>query len=343
MKCPARVLITLLVVTGFGSVAVAQVLPVRRAKGAEDTPQLEPLPRAAPSPKESPATAAKVSLGRQLFFDKRLSGDNATSCAGCHLPEKAFTDGLPTGTGHKGKRLSRNTPGLLDVGHYKAFLWDGRAQTLKEQALGPIANPDEMNQDLDALVKELNAVPGYVRQFERVFGTKVTKTGIAAALAAFQRTLKTGPSPFDRYLAGDKTALSAAAKRGLELFRGKAGCVRCHHGPMLTDWKFHRLGVSFNDKGRGAVTKRTGDAFKFRTPPLRNIAETGPYMHDGSLKTLTDVVEFYYRNVPVSGPNGLMLDVAPLLDQSLSESQEIVAFLKSLSGTPPTIKPPKLP
>ena len=147
----------------------------------------------------------------------------------------------------------------------------------------PIQAADEMNQDLDQLEKKLNAVPGYAKQFQAVFGTKVTRDGIAKALAAFQRTLVTGPSPYDRYLGGEKNALSEEAKRGMELFFGDAGCARCHRGPLLTDEKFYRLGVS-NDKGRGLVTGKTEDDYKIRTPSLRNVARTGPYMHDGSTR-----------------------------------------------------------
>lgn len=304
---------------------------------------LVPLPSKVPAPKGNPTTAAKVALGKQLFFDPRLSGDNSMSCATCHLPAKAFGDGRPRARGHKGKVLTRNTPTLLNVGFFNSFLWDGRVKSLEEQALGPIQSKDEMNQDLKELEKELNAVPGYVRQFRQVFGTKVTRDGIAKAIAAFQRTLVTKPSAFDRYLAGQKDALSKEAKQGLELFTGAAGCVRCHHGPLLSDGKFYRLGVSYKDKGRGAVTGKRKDLAKFRTPSLRNVAQTGPYMHDGSLKTLDDVVTFYYRGVPPSSVTGLKPDVAPLLANSFSDIPAILAFLKSLTGEAPVIKPPKLP
>src|ERR1019366_6856628 len=159
-----------------------------------------------------------------------------------------------------------------------------------------------------------------------VFGTKVTRDGIAKALAAFQRTLVTGPSPYDRYLAGQKNALSGESKQGMELFFGSAGCVRCHSGPLLTDEKFYRLGVS-QDKGRGLVTGKKEDNYKIRTPSLRNVTSTGPYMHDGSQKSLSDVVTFYYRGARTSGPDGLSLDIEPLLGNSFSEIGPLVAFL----------------
>lgn len=303
---------------------------------------LVPLPETVPTPKENPITSEKVALGKQLFFDPRLSGDNKMSCATCHLPEKAFGDGLARGKGHDGRTLGRNTPTLLNVGFYERFDWDGRARSLEEQALGPIQSPDEMNQDLRELVQELNGVPGYVEQFRKVFGTNVTQDGIAKSLAAFQRTLVTKPSPFDRFLAGDKTALSAEAKLGMDLFEGVAGCVRCHQGPLLSDNKFYRLGVSSKDEGLSVVTGKKEDRGKFRTPSLRNIDQTGPYMHDGSKKTLSDVVEFYYRGVP-TGSGGLAPDVQPLLGRSFSEIPAIVAFLESLTGEAPKVEPPELP
>lgn len=306
-------------------------------------PELVALPAQAPAPADNPTTPAKVELGKQLFFDPRLSGDNSMSCATCHLPKLAFADGRPRGEGFGGRELSRNTPGLLNVAFHGSFFWDGRVRTLEEQALMPIQAADEMNQDLDELEDELNVIPGYVRQFQTVFGTSATRDGVANALAAFQRTLVSRDSPFDRYLAGDEQALSADARRGLELFRGSAGCIRCHNGPLLSDGKFYRLGVGHSDEGRGGVTGKEEDRYKFRTPSLRDVARTAPYMHDGSQRTLTEVVEFYYRTAPTQGPDGLPLDIAPLLDQSFMEIAEIVAFLESLTGKAPEIVPPELP
>ncbi|MEX2137632.1 MAG: cytochrome c peroxidase [Pirellulales bacterium] len=317
--------------------AAAQVNP-----GADDEPQLVPLPVKVPAPRSDPTTPEKVALGKQLFFDPRLSGDNTNSCATCHAPEKAFGDGLATGKGRNGKPLRRNTPSLLNVGLYSSFFWDGRAGSLEEQALAPIESPHEMNQKLDELEQELGAVHGYVEQFQQVFGTKPTRDVIVKALAAFERSLVTGPSPFDKYLAGERDALSKEAKRGLELFVGDAGCVRCHSGPLLSDSKFYRLGISTTDRGREEVTRDEKDRMRFRTPSLRNIAETAPYMHDGSLATLTSVVEFYYRGVtPVSSP--LAPEVESLQGRSYSEVSDLVAFLESLSGEPPKIKRPTLP
>lgn len=312
------------------------------AAAEEKQPRLAPLPKQVPAPEENPTTPAKVALGKQLFFDPRLSGENQTSCATCHLPAKAWGDGLARARGLGEKTLARNTPKLLNVGFQKSLFWDGRAETLEAQALVPIQAADEMNQDLDELVTELSAVPGYARQFRAVFGGPVTQRRIAQALAAFQRTLVSRDSPLDRYLVGDEDALSPKAREGLELFVD-IGCIRCHHGPLLSDGKFYRLGVEHRDAGRGGVTGKKDDRGKFRTPSLRDVARSGPYMHNGSKKTLFDVVEFYFRLVPTQTPDGRPLDIEPLLGQSYSDIDAIVAFLKSLSGEAHAIEPPPLP
>ena len=301
------------------------------------------LPQAAPAPEDNPTTSEKVELGKQLFFDRRLSGDNTVSCATCHLPGKAFADGLPKARGAGGKTLTRNTLSLLNAGFYTRYFWDGRAESLEDQAFFPIQSVDEMNQNLNELEKELNAIPGYVAQFRSVFGSAATRGSIAKSLAAYERSLVSRNSPFDRYLAGDAGALSEEAKRGWELFRGDAGCIRCHNGPNFSDGRFYRLGTSFRDQGRGAITKQRREFYAFRTPGLRDVSRTAPYMHDGSYETLFGVVEFYYRGIPVQSPDGLPLDIKPLLDRSYSEISDIAAFLESLAGEPLHISPPSLP
>jgi cytochrome c peroxidase len=336
------------VLTKLGLIAFAAALlpsvTVGQEEGAESgSSELVPLPREVVAPKSNLTTPAKVRLGKMLFFDPRLSGNNKMSCATCHMPDKAFGDGLATSPGANDKPLKRNTQTCLNVGFFKSFFWDGRAGSLEEQALAPIQSPVEMNQGLDELEAELNAVPGYVVEFENVFGSKPNRDGIAKALAAFQRTLVTGLSPFDRFLAGEKDALSRDAKAGFELFQGEAGCIECHNGPLLSDGKFYRLGVAYNDEGRAGITGRKEDRFRFRTPSLRNVAETGPYMHDGSMKTLDDVITFYFRGVPDARPDGLAPDTSALRGQSFSEIPLLVTFLKSLSGAVPKITPPELP
>ena len=308
-----------------------------------DLPSLTALPKNMPSPTSNPPTAAKIALGKQLFFDPRLSGANTMSCATCHLPDKAFADGLAKSPGNDGQPLNRNTLSLANVALFDSLLWDGRASSLEEQAFDPLQSPLEMNQNLDELERELNAIDGYRRQFQDVYGTPITRDGIAKSLAAFERTLVTQPAPLDRYLAGDKQAISKAAERGFELFQTEAGCIRCHHGPLLSDGKFYRIGASWRDRGRGLVTHKAEDDYRFRTPSLRNVAQTAPYMHDGSLETLYDVVLFYFRAVPASTPQGQPLDINPRLDSSFSDIDNIVAFLHCLTGTLPEVTPPELP
>ena len=333
-----RVLQTaIVVIVGIGTFAKVEV--VRSLQ----SPVIAPLSQVAPFPADNPTTPEKAALGKQLFFDPRLSGDNSTSCASCHLPDKAFTDGLERAHGVGGKQLARNTPTLLNVGLYSAYFWDGRAGSLESQALVPISSPDEMNQNPSELEKELNSIPGYVSHFQAVFGSRVTKENIARALAAFERTLISRNSPFDRFLGGDSNALSDEAKRGWELFKGDAGCIRCHNGPTLSDGKFYSLGVAFTDHGRGAITGQRRDLYAFRTPSLRDVARTAPFMHDGSLHSLSDVVEFYYRGVPRQSPDGSPLDVEPLLERSFSEISDIVAFLEALNGGPERVSVPRLP
>lgn len=184
-----------------------------------------------------------------------------------------------------------------------------------------------MNSDLTELEKELQSIPTYVRQFKAGFGSEPDRNAIAKALASFQRTLVTRPSPLDRFLMGDKNALSKAAQKGLELFLDDAECVKCHRGPLLSDKEFHRLRVSGRDQRRAKVAGRKEDRFRFRTPSRRNIAETGPYMHDGSLKTLDDVVMFYYRGIADFGPDGLKPGTQTLIGQSVSEIPPLVAML----------------
>lgn len=334
---------SLLLLAGVdGRLGPRRATAVRAAAPPPKPPLMAPLPKAVPAPKDNPTTPEKVALGAQLFFDPRLSGDNKTSCATCHRPDKSFSDGLPLAKGAGGKTLKRRTPSLLNVGFHTTFTWDGRAGSLEEQALLPIQSQEEMNQDLGELEKELNAVPGYVKQFRAVFDSRVTRGGVAKALAAFQRTLVTGPSPYDRYLAGQKQALSDEAQRGMNLFFGAAGCSSCHSGPLLSDGQFYRLVVTA-DVGREAVTKKKEDRSRFRTPSLRNVAVTGPYLHNGSHETLADVVTFYYRGASRSGSGQLPLDVEPLTGNSYSEIEDVIAFLRALTGEEPKVNRPKLP
>ncbi|HSF99595.1 MAG TPA: cytochrome c peroxidase [Vicinamibacterales bacterium] len=319
----------------LSSVAPAVTSPQTREPG---------LRRPVPVPADNPQTEAKVSLGAQLFFDPRLSADNTISCATCHRPESAWANHDRTDVGIGGKVGPRNSGTILDAAYMKFQFWDGRAETLEAQALGPIHNPMEMGEVLDNVVGKLSAIKGYAQQFQEVFGTGVTPDGIARAIAAFERTVISGPSAYDRYLAGDQTALSPAARRGLGVFEGKGRCWLCHSGPMLSNQSFHNIGVGMDkpepDVGRETVTRNPMDRGRFKTPGLRNVALTWPYFHDGSASTLDEVIEFYDQG----GVRNSNLDPRIMrLRLSDTERADLRIFLESLTGTLPDITRPRLP
>lgn len=303
------------------------------------------LPALPPSP-ENPPTAETIELGRRLFYDTRLSGNNAIACASCHNPLLGFSDGKKHSTGFGGKLGVRNSPTVLNAVYSPVQFWDGRAADLEEQAAHPIANPIEMNQPHDACVIKIGNDPSYAAAFTKAFGPGAVTIGkVQKAIAAFERTLLSANSPFDRYqYGGDRNALSPAAVRGLALFKDKAkgNCVTCHtigeHDAIFQDGKFHNLGVGINyegeftDLGRYEQTKVESDKGAFKTPTLRNVAQSAPYMHDGSLRTLRDVVDFYAGGGN-SNPH-LDRDIKPLT-LSRAERDDLVAFLESLTGEQP--------
>jgi cytochrome c peroxidase len=285
-------------------------------------------------PSDNPYSADKAELGRLLFFDPRLSKDDSISCASCHSPEHAFTDGQPNSKGMAGQRGNRSAPTTLNRAYSLAQFWDGRASSLEDQAKGPMANPIEMAHTHDGVVSKLNMIVGYRARFEKVFGSpEVNIDQVAQAIATFERTLLSGNSPYDRYKAGQKAALTPSQIRGLDIFVNKAKCDQCHEGINFTSNSYHNLGVGMDrpnpDPGRSEVTKDPRDLGAFKTPTLRDIARTAPYMHDGSIKTLEEVVEFYDKG---GTPN-------PNLDQKMKplklteqDKKDLVAFLKALNG-----------
>jgi len=307
-----------------------------------------------PVPGDNPMTAETVALGRKLYYDPALSVDNTVSCAFCHNPAKGFSDGLPTSFGVGGKRGGRNAPTVWNSAYSTLQFWDGRAPSLEEQAGGPVQNPIEMANTPDAVVKKVSEIAAYKELFEKAYGPgPVTFQKIRYAIAAFERTVLSGNSPFDRYqFGGDKKAMSAAAVRGLAVFRDpkKGNCAVCHTidqaFALFTDNKFHNLGVGVNpqgeltDLGRYEVTKKDEDRGAFKTPTLRNVAQSAPYMHDGSLKTLKDVVDFY-----VGGGNSNPWrdkEMKSLEHLTKQERADLVAFMEALTGeTPSNIGPPE--
>lgn len=345
-------------------VAVALAVPSPSLAG-QQPPPLAPLP-AAPAQK-----VEQVELGRLLFFDERLSGDNALACGYCHQPDKGWADGEPLSEGYPGSPYFRNAQSLLNVVFQPQLYWDGRlsGRDLPTLVRDHLTEAHFMNADGRLLQERLKQVPEYVGMFERAFGPGDPSFGkILNALAAFVRTLVSRNVPFDRHLKGDPAALTEEAKRGLALFTGRAGCARCHNGPLLSDGKYHALGLSENprileeperhitlrrfnrtlgvpnavnvreDVGRYAVTKDRKDWKAFRTPSLRELKHTAPYMHNGSLARLADVVAFYDRGGGNGTPKSPWLEPLGL---SEAEKGDLVAFLESLSGEPIVMEWPR--
>jgi cytochrome c peroxidase len=307
---------------------------------------LKPLPTAPlgtdidlTSLKERP-TPERVRLGRWLFYDTRLSGDASVSCGTCHRPEYAFSEPTPVSSGIRGQKGKRKAPTFINqaVTLYPNFFWDGRASSLEVQALGPVENPIEMGNTHTSMIATLARVTGYKPYFEQAFGTpQITKERVAHAIADYERTRMSGNSPWDRWRkTRDASAVSDQVKQGHELFFGKASCNQCHLGSNFTDSMFHNLGVGWNpktktfaDEGRFVITKQPSDRGAFKTPTLREVTKHAPYMHDGSIATLRDVVELYNRG----GEKNPHLDpkIEPLR-LSAVEVDALVAFMESLDG-----------
>ena len=297
-----------------------------------------------PAPADNVPNAARVELGKALFFDPRLSGSNWISCATCHNPALGWSDALPTGIGHNGKQLGRATPTILNTAYLPVLMWDGRSTTLEDQALGPVESADEMHQDPDVLVGKLASIPGYRVMFERAYpGIGISKDTISKAIASFERTIVSGEAPFDRWIKGQSDAIPPSAKRGFELFTNQANCVACHSGFNFTDGSFHNIGVvdtGPSDTGRFAVKPLKSMRGAFKTPTLRDIALTAPYMRNGIYRTLDEVVEHYARGGDVH--ENLSAEMHPL-NLSAQDKRDLVAFMLTLTADPESVQLPVLP
>ncbi|MCA9705940.1 MAG: c-type cytochrome [Myxococcales bacterium] len=280
-------------------------------------------------PADDPMDAGAVELGRMLFFDPRLSANGQISCATCHDPALGWSDGLPTGFGIDDQPLSRNSPTILNIALSTAQFWDGRAPTAEAQALGPIVSPVEMGSNPQDVLDFLAGEPGYAERFLEVYGRAPNPDDLARAIASFERTVLSGNSPVDRFEAGDAAALTPAQVRGRQLFRGQARCIACHGGSNYTDEAYHFTGLvpPGDDVGRLAATGRTHDLYAFKTPTLRNVADTGPYFHDGSAATLAEVVARYAAGATQPGHDR---EIRPL-DLDPQQQADLVAFLEALS------------
>lgn len=288
----------------------------------------------ASNPQDNLPTQDKIALGKKLFFDQRLSGSGQISCATCHIAEKYWTDGLKTGLGHEGQQLTRNTPTLMNTAWASSQFWDGRARNLEEQALGPISSPKEMHMDFDTLVTFLKADTEYKIAFKKAYPDEnLTPSVVGKALAAFERTMISHDAPFDLWIKREQNAISDVAKEGFVIFNTKANCMKCHAGWRFTDDSFQDIGTASEDLGRGAVINKSNLNHAFKTPTLRNITETGPYMHDGSLNSLEDVIDFYDRGGDVTR-DSMSPDIKKLF-LTQDEKHALIEFLKTLTEEKP--------
>ena len=301
-------------------------------------------------PADNPMTKAKVELGRQLYYDKRLSGDGSRSCYYCHVKEKGLTDGLPVAIGAYETKLTRSAPTMWNVGYYKALYWDGRSPALEKQVIGAwsggnmgAAGKDGKPSPDDQAAK-LDQIAGYKKQFEAVFGAgPVTKEKAAMALAAFMRTIVANDSAWARFQGGDQSALSDEAKRGYQIFTEKAKCNNCHDGVLLTDQEYHNAGIGMDapkpDVGRFTVSKDEKDTGAFKTPSLFDISKSAPYFHNGSVATLEEAVDLMLNG----GKKNKYLDTTNLKPVKLTKAEkaDLLSFLRSLDAnysiTEPTL------
>jgi cytochrome c peroxidase len=325
-------------------------LLARRAENSTSISADFPPPRGLPAiawPQDNPYFPARAELGKILFFDGRLSANGMVSCASCHEAQHAFAGGTAFSKGVTGKSGVRHAPTLINRAWGKSQFWDGRASTLESQVIIPVSEPNEMGMTADLVVQKIRAIPGYAPLFADAFGdSSINFDRIAKAIATFERTIVSGNSAYDRYLAGDKSALTKQQKDGLDFFNKKGECAECHSGANFTDEKFANLGIGMDktspDPGREAITHKRGDWGKFKVPTLRDLARRALYMHDGSIKTLGEVLDIYAKG---GLPN-------PHLDTRLTPfymdaqtKQDLLAFLDSLNGegwqkiTPPTTFP----
>jgi cytochrome c peroxidase len=300
-------------------------------------------PTEIPFPSDNPFSDAKFRLGRTLFFDPILSGSEVRSCASCHNPGLSWGDGQPRAIGEKQQALPLRTPTLLNIAWVPKLGWDGHFRDLESVAMSPITATNNMNLSEQAMVQRLAAIPGYVDAFDAAFGEgDVTVRKMEFALATFQRTIVSKGAPFDRWLGGDQAAVSEAAKRGFDLFNGKANCAACHSGWAFTDASFHDIGSARGDDiGRGRLFPNSvALRYAFKTPTLRDVARRAPYMHDGSVPTLEAVIDLYNRG-GIDRPSRAE-EIHPL-SLTDNEKADLIAFLRTLNGAPESVSFPALP
>ncbi len=280
-----------------------------------------------------------IELGKTLFFDTRLSGSGRISCATCHQPELNWTDGKEKSMGHEGAVNKRNSPTIQNSWFYKRLFWDGRAKDLQDQAFAPINSETEMHSDMPDVMRTLRNIPGYKKMFGAAFGDEeIDPDRMTEAIAVFEKTVSGRRSRFDEFLEGKRKALSAAELRGLHLFRTKAQCMNCHNGPLFSDNGFHRNGMMTDDEGLYKVTHKEEDLGKFKTPSLRDVMRTGPWMHNGKLTHINDILSHYNKLSPLPGKSG-----SRMLYLTRREMADLAAFLEAISSPPLEFQKPVLP
>lgn len=299
-------------------------------------------PAVVPEPAANRTTAERAALGKMLFFDPRLSGNGTMSCATCHNPALGWSDALRLGRGANHRELTRHTPTIINAAFNPVQTWDGRFDTLEEQAASPMASTEEMNLAPSEAVRRLRAIPRYEELFRAAYGAQgISLETITKALAVYERTIVSKPAPFDSYVDGDSSAISDAAIRGFVLFNRRAKCASCHSGWNFTDGSFHDIGVDGSDPGRGKILGIEELNHTFKTPSLRDVAERAPYTHNGSEATLRDVVELYNRGGRVKRST-LAEEIQPL-HLTHNEVEDLIAFMRTLTSRDTPVTLPELP
>lgn len=337
----------------FGLGVVALALGVTGAFGASEGPTVADrvwqLPKVPPYPANNKPDADRVLLGKTIFFDPRVSKNGHMSCATCHNPLQGWSDALPVSLGYLGQALTRAAPSIMNVAYNAPLTWDGRKRDVEHQVTGPIEHPMEMAQDVGKLIEWLKTVPGYQRLFDKAYpGEGINADTLSRAVASYERTIVSQNSPFDRWLRGDRAAMSDQQLRGFKIFKDpkKGNCASCHQPPNFTDHGFHNVGLASHgapdaDLGRFNISKEPHMKGAFKTPHLRSIALTAPYFHEGSAKTLMEVVEHFDKGGALKTP-----DLSPLvkpLGLSAQEKVDLVNFLEALTSPPQTLTLPSLP
>ncbi len=331
-------------IAAFAFYSVAPMLGSAQSQMSIEQPLgLPPVP----IPSDNPMTEEKVELGKMLYFDTRLSDDGSVSCSTCHMPGHGYAEPKPVSEGIHKQKGDRNANTVINTAYATTLFWDGRAADLEDQAAGPVENPIEMGTKMTVVSKQLNKINEYKKRFQDVFGGPANKENITKAIAAFERTILSGNSPYDKYQNGDKDAMSEDAIAGMRLFNGKALCSSCHTPPIFSNWNFYNAGVGSDkeeqDLGRYQVTENPSGKGAFRVPHLRSVTDTPPYFHDGSVKSLEEAVRFMAGGGKDNPNRHALFNAIEAQNLSDEEINQLIEFVKALDGEYPIVEEPELP